>query len=253
MGDDSSTGGTHAFADGIGRVAAAPAVLAGTVAIVWLYGAPPDLRHWTGALVIWTILSGGVLDRYARRRPTRSAGFFAACGAHLGAMVRLALLMIVLFATFHLIVRERFENPAVHETGFVLGLLIALVVVYGQVRIAVEDRRSAIGAFVAAARFVARHPATLVIYVIYVAATLAIMLLYEQIVPGRHTDTWPAFAAAEALIAAGVFVVLAAYASGVSLFQSRLAHAGYTAAPPLTWPDSPGAEAITNAAPIKTS
>jgi hypothetical protein len=28
------------------------------------------------------------------------------------------------------------------------------------------------------------------------------------------------------------------------LFQGRLAHAGYTAAPPAVWPDSPAAEAI---------
>jgi len=29
-------------------------------------------------LVVWSFLSGGVLDRYARQRPTRAAGFFAA-------------------------------------------------------------------------------------------------------------------------------------------------------------------------------
>jgi len=35
----------------------------------------------------------------------------------------------------------------------------------------------------------------------------------------------------------------------VALFQSRLAHAGYTAAPPAVWPESASAEAIANAAP----
>jgi hypothetical protein len=37
------------------------------------------------------------------------------------------------------------------------------------------------------------------------------------------------------------------YASGVALFQLRLAHAGYTAAPRIEWPESPAAEAIANA------
>jgi hypothetical protein len=40
---------------------------------------------------------------------------------------------------------------------------------------------------------------------------------------------------------------LALHASGIALFQSRLAHAGYTAAPPQEWPESPAAEAIVNA------
>ena len=43
---------------------------------------------------------------------------------------------------------------------------------------------------------------------------------------------------------------LAWLATAVSLFQARLAHAGYTAGPPLTWPESPAAEAIGNAAPV---
>jgi hypothetical protein len=46
------------------------------------------------------------------------------------------------------------------------------------------------------------------------------------------------------------YLVLALYASGIVLFQSRLAHAGYTAAPPIEWPDSPAAEAISNAPPL---
>jgi len=34
-----------------------------------------------------------------------------------------------------------------------------------------------------------------------------------------------------------------------AFFQSRLAHASYTAGPPLVWPESPAAEAITNLSP----
>ena len=39
------------------------------------------------------------------------------------------------------------------------------------------------------------------------------------------------------------------YASETALFQAMLAHAAYTAAPPVVWPDSPAAEAIANADP----
>jgi hypothetical protein len=56
-------------------------------------------------------------------------------------------------------------------------------------------------------------------------------------------------AAAAALETAILLVWLA---SAVALFQDRLAHAGYTAAPPLTWPESPAAEAIGYAAPTIT-
>src|SRR5688500_2312794 len=42
-------------------------------------------------IVIWSFLSGGVLDRFARNRPTRTAGFFAACGTHFWRFLRLGL------------------------------------------------------------------------------------------------------------------------------------------------------------------
>ena len=43
----------------------------------------------TAWLVLWSFLSGGVLDRYARMRPTRTPGFFAACGTHFWRFLRL--------------------------------------------------------------------------------------------------------------------------------------------------------------------
>jgi hypothetical protein len=54
--------------------------------------------------------------------------------------------------------------------------------------------------------------------------------------------------AAVAMAARGAAPVLALplVASATVFFQSRLAHAGYTAAPPLQWPESPAAEAIAN-------
>jgi len=50
----------------------------------------------TGAwLVLWAFLSGGIIDRFARDRATRARGFFAACGAHIGPVLRLGLVALV--------------------------------------------------------------------------------------------------------------------------------------------------------------
>ena len=56
-------------------------------------------------------------------------------------------------------------------------------------------------------------------------------------------------ASEEAFLAIHLWLKLSAYGAGIALFQSRLAHAGYTAAPPAVWPESASAEAIANAAP----
>lgn len=252
MRDRPRSGAARAFTDGIGRVAAAPAVLAGTIGIVGMYGAAHDVRHAIGALLLWAFLSGGILDRYARRRATRARGFFGACGTHFGAMTRLGAIILMALGAFHWIVGRGFGNPYVHQGAFIVAIVLALFVTYAQVRIAVEDRRSAMGALLAGARFVGRNPASLILYLIFAAAGATVMLVYERLVPTQHTGTWTAFAAAEGLIAADTAVALASFASGIALFQGRLAHAGYTAAPPILWPESPAAEAIANASPTGT-
>ena len=43
-------------------------------------------------LVLWSFLSGGVIDRFARARRTRSHGFFGACGMHFWRLLRLGAL-----------------------------------------------------------------------------------------------------------------------------------------------------------------
>ena len=49
-------------------------------------------------LAVWSFLSGGVIDRLARRRPTRSHGFFAACGVHFWRFLRLGVLAWLVYA-----------------------------------------------------------------------------------------------------------------------------------------------------------
>ena len=52
----------------------------------------------TAWLVIWSFLSGGVLDRLRPRPPHRATGFFAACGTHFWRFVRLGLAALVVYS-----------------------------------------------------------------------------------------------------------------------------------------------------------
>ena len=51
----------------------------------------------------------------------------------------------------------------------------------------------------------------------------------------------------EVYILARHYLKLLFYASETAFFQGALAHAAYTAAPAVDWPDSPAAETIANA------
>ena len=120
---------------------------------------------------------------------------------------------------------------------------------YARVRLVVEDRRSALGALLAGGRFIRRNPGAILVFLLFVAAVWVANWLWTA--AGRAIgDGWLlSFAEAELLVAVLLFVVFASWASAISLFQSRLAHASYTAGPPLEWPESPAAEAITNLSP----
>ena len=242
------TSAAHALSDGIARALAAPVILLGTVGIVILYGTPDDARHLFGAWMLWAFLSGGILDRYARRRPTRARGFFAACGGHFGTMFRLGLSILLVVASFHLVTGPGFPNGAVHQAAFIAAMALTLVLTLAQVRVAVEDRRSAIGALLGASRFAVRNPASVLLFALFVLAFLGVMLVGERTIPAG-LDGVTASTAGTVIVALESFLVLAWYAVATALFQARLAHAGYTAAPPLVWPESPAAEAIANLPP----
>jgi hypothetical protein len=119
-----------------------------------------------------------------------------------------------------------------------LVLVLHVIFDYAKVRMVVEDRRSAVGAVTSALRFVRRNP----------AAVFGLAMLNAVL---AATTWWLAATFAIGLTAA-VYVYLLArvllrlifIASTVSLFQSRLAHAGYTARAVATWPESPAAEAV---------
>jgi hypothetical protein len=223
-----------------------------------------------GWLVVWSFLSGGVLDRFARNRPIRAHGFFAAAGSHFWRFLRLGILALsayyVLFGFVHGWILDDLygrltANLAVERTAFairlacylVFGALIVavnLVFDYARVRLVVEDRRSAIGALLAGLRFVRRNRRTVYLYALDTLAFVAVVLLYALAVPGAPGAgpwMWLTLLAGQLYIVARHYVKLLFYASEVALFQSALAHAAYTAAPAVEWPESPAAEAVLNA------
>ena len=58
---------------------------------------------------------------------------------------------------------------------------------------------------------------------------------------------WVTLAIGQIYIVGRHYLKLVFYASETAFFQGALAHAGYTAAPAVVWPESPAAEAIVNA------
>lgn len=230
---------------------------------------PAAIAGAVGAsLVVWAFFAGGILDRYARQRATRTAAFFSACGVFFFRFLRLGaiagLVYAVLFLHIHpwlfdhlypsltrdfTVERQAFAVRAGLYVVFgALLVAVNLVVDYAKVRAVVEDRRSMVGALVAAARFVLRHPgSTLGLYLATGVVLLAVLAGYALVAPGVWTSGW---SVARGLLIGQLYIVarvgtkLLFWASETALFQAKLAHAGYAAAPAPVWPESPAAEAI---------
>lgn len=222
----------------------------------------------TAYLLLWTFLLGGILDRYARNRPTRTAAFFSACGVYFFRFLRLAVFALagyyVLFAVVHGWLFDSLYPWVTHDwtversAFFVrLGLYVvfgaALVgfnlwLDYAKVRAVVEDRRSMIGALLEAWRFIGRNPGRAIgVYLLDGLLFVVVVGVYMAIVPGAGSTGWSMWlgiALSEAYVLARLWVKLVFCASEVSLFQSLLAHAGYVAAPVPAWPDSATLEAV---------
>ena len=224
-------------------------------------------------LAVWVFLIGGILDRYARMRPLRAQAFFAACGVFFLRFIRLGIIAWLGYALlfWHVhgwLLRDFYgwatKDLTVERTAFVLRVALYLVFLacvmfwnlvmdYAKVRAVVEDRRSMLGAFLAGWRFVVGHPLkTGGLYLLNGAAFLVAVGVYAFAAPGAAgygRTAWLAFLVGQIYLLARLAVKLAFYGSATSLFQHSLAHAGYTAAPEVLWPESPAAEAIVNAAP----
>jgi hypothetical protein len=216
----------------------------------------------------WAFLSGGILDRYARQRPIRAHGFFAASGVYGFRFLRLAVVAGLvywwLFAYVHpWLFDTQFDKLTrgmnAERTAFLVraifyllfgSILVAvnLVVDYTKVRIVVEDRRSALGSIAAAIRFIRNHPRQVLgLYGLNSLTFLALIAVWALVAPGvggSGFSMWAGFALAQLYIVARLLMKLQFIASQIALFQANLAHSKYVSAPVPVWPDSPAAEAI---------
>lgn len=233
---------------------------------------PPVAALVAGTLLVWLFLSGGILDRLARRRPVRAAAFFSVCGVFFLRFLRLGIIALagyaLLFGPLHRLLFEDLYPAAIRDltverTAFAIRLALYLVfgallvawttlIDYAKVRAVVEDRSSMLGAFLAGSRFALRHPLKVgLLWLLNSGAVLIAAALYALVAPGVQD---PAGVAILTLALGQIFVLvrlvlkLAYAAAQIALFQSMQAHAAYTAAPLPIWPESPEVEAIRNAA-----
>jgi hypothetical protein len=223
-------------------------------------------------VLLLTFLAGGIIDRFARDRATRAHGFFSACGGFFVRFIRLGVLAGIVYGLlfgvvhpwlFQSLFPHLTANTTVERTAFLVRValyalfLAALAIVnvlfdYAKVRAVVEDRRSMSGALRAAAGFIGRNRAAVAaLYLIDAAAFLVVLLLYAAVAPGAGSAgwlAWLAFALGQLYVLARLWVKLVFWASETSLFQARLAHAGFVRRPLPQWPESAAAEAITRSA-----
>jgi hypothetical protein len=195
-------------------------------------------------LLFWAFAYGGLLDRYARNRPTRGYGFFAACGAHFMPLARVAILPLLAFYVLPTL------EPSFRMGGLVM-MAVDVVMQFARIRLVVEDRRSAIGSILAGIRFIARNIVSVIgLWLVYGLLYTALGYAYRTVASSLPAGGWTDRVINETFFALGLWLTtLFPYAASLALFQSRLAHAGYTAAPALAWPESASAEAIANASP----
>lgn len=228
----------------------------------------PALAAVVAAFIVVSIfLAGGTLDRLARDRAIGASGFFAACGVFFFRFLRLGLIAgAVYWLLFTRLHAWLFESLLPSWTAdvtaertvvvyrmllyLVFGAIVAgvnLVIDYAKVRAVVEDRRSMVMALVASLRFVRRNAgAVSAVYALNLGLFLALLLAYFVAAPGVAPGwrMWLGVAIGQAFIVLRAVVRLQFAASQVALFQGRLAHAAYTAAPAPSWPDSPAAEGL---------
>lgn len=225
---------------------------------------------WLGAcyLLLWLFLAGGILDCYARARPTRSHEFVTACGVYFLRFLRLApiiaLTYYVLFAYVHPVLLgeiydELTRDVTVERTAFlwraalyvVFGALLVFANVvfdYAKVRAVVEDRRSMVGSLAASWRFVRRNFAGVAaLYCLNGALFIAVLVLYALVAPGADTSGAGivlGFVVSQVYLLSRLWTRLVFLASETSLFQGRLAHAGYVASAPAVRAEPPIVEQL---------
>lgn len=219
-------------------------------------------------LVTMIFLAGGILDRLARGRRTGLYGFFGACGGLFPRLLRLSLLSAVAYGMiagpyhdwiFDSVIERITENFIAERSvfgvrliGYVAWLvplaLVNLLFDYAKVRAVVEDRLSAIGSLGAAVDFLrVEWRRAAVFYLANLVLLTCVIGIYGLLAPGvggAGAGMWAGFIISQLYIAGRLAVKLLFWASEITFFQSRMAHAGYVRRRLPVWPDSPAAEAL---------
>ncbi len=217
--------------------------------------------------VLWIFLTGGIVDRLARGRAVRTAGFFSACGAYVGRLLRLSIVMLaaywMLFRYLHPFLLDHIynhytRNMTVELDGMLIRIalyiafaavlfVVNLIFDFAKVRMVVEDRRSVISALGASMRFLRRRPLRAFgLYLLNGIGFLMVLRLWLEASPQAWDSMSWAFLVTQLYLLARIALRLVFIASETVFFQGELAHAGYTARPPHVWPNSPAIEAIHN-------
>jgi len=229
-------------------------------------GIQPTLAAVDPSVAVLLFLAGGAIDRLARARRVGTAAFFAASGTGFMPFLRMGVVLGgANWLLWHVAVPTTLRalpeidpstgwwQPRAVAVAVGLTATFALAVVgdYAKVRAVVEDRRSALGAIAASIRFIWRRPIQVIaLYALNAAvAAISVTLMDDvfQWLP-RGQSEFLGMIAMSIWIAVLVALRLGFMATSIAFFQGQLAHAGYTAAPVPTWPDSPAVEAIANLA-----
>ena len=206
--------------------------------------------------VVWLFVLGGIVDRLARDRATRTDGFFAASGVYFFRFVPLAVAWGLVSAAIGFSFRPLMRPPSGPAMWalLILNSAVRLTFNYSVVRTVVEDRRSAIGSIGATARFIIANIGTVAGIAIVVGIVGNLFTFATNYVMfTQQAGDWSRFVTAQGFAIVGTWITLVGRASEISLFQSKLAHAGYVARPQAAWPESPSAEAITASGRARSS
>ena len=240
----------HTFGPGLVGFAAVLSTLADLYATRPL-GAAAGMA--VAGVAAWTFLAGGILDRLARQQGTGGSAFLATCRHHFWPLARLAALAgtmywFLLGGLYPWLLGDLFGSPArvptvpaggpalrsTLQVMFLAGLAgVGLLVDYARVRAVVEDRRSMVGALLAAFRFVRRRPGAVAgLWLMNAALAAATLAAWTLAAPGPGAVS-PAMRAAflggQLCIAAQLCAQLVAWGSQTAYFQDQLAHATYVA------------------------
>jgi hypothetical protein len=219
-------------------------------------------------IVLWIFVAGGIIDRYARDRPSRAFGFFASGGGLFFRFLRLAMVQAVVYAAlfgalhpwlFDTLYPRFTRDMAVERSAFavrvalylIFGAAVAastMIFDYAKVRAVVEDRRSMLSAISASAAFIRRNmAAAVVLFLLNFGTFAAALAVYALVAPGAGRAgvmMWLGLGVGQVYVLARLWIKLTFWASETALFQGRLGHAGYVVRAEPTWPDSPAADAL---------